>query len=298
MKIKFYLRIQIYLCYSLVLAYTSCSKEIEIDTRGFEKKVVVNSVFNPGKTFFFQFSFTKVPTNNYNTINDSIHFMLYEKSHLILDTKILSDTLATNIYPTWGSSYSIKVKIAGFDTITAIDTLPMLVSIMDATIIQPISIDRYGTKISQANITFFDPPNQRNYYELIFVNAQYDYENKITDPVLLNEGDVGYLPTTYFFSDELFNGQKYTLRINRDLGFGYPVNVKVILRSVSRNYYLYRKYWTRHFFNQTTDESGLRGIIYKAEPQPMFNNIVNGYGIFAGFVENPPYTLRKIENEK
>jgi len=130
---------------------------------------------------------------------------------------------------------------------------------------------------------------------LIFVNSQYDYENKITDPVLLNEGDIPYLPTTYFFSDELFNGQKYTLQINRDLGYGIPQ--KIILRSVSRNYYLYRKYWTRHYYNQTTDESGLRGIIYKGEAQPMYNNIENGYGIFAGYVENSPYTLRKIDNE-
>jgi hypothetical protein len=287
--------IRFIICCSLVSTCTSCSKEIEIDTKGFEKRVVVNSVFNPGDPFFFQFSYTKIPINQYSIITDSIHILLYEDTHKILDTKILSDTLATSIYPSWGSRYNLKVHIEGFDTILASDTVPMLVPIVDATIKQPISIDRYGDRISQASITFSDPPNERNYYELFFVNAQYDYDTKITDPVLLNEGDIPYMPTTYFFSDELFNGQKYTLLINRDLGYG--ITTKVILRSVSRNYYLYRKYWTRHSFNQTTDESGFRGIIYKGETLPMFNNIVNGYGIFAGYVENPPYTLRKIDNE-
>ncbi|MBN2764795.1 MAG: DUF4249 domain-containing protein [Paludibacteraceae bacterium] len=274
-----------------LLTFISCTKEIEIDTRGFEKKLVVNSVFRQDKPFFFRFSFTEVPINSYSVINDSIHVMLFEDNKKVLDTKVLSDTLQTDILPVFSRTYMLKVCVEGFDTIYAYDTIPQSVYIDDATIIQPIAINKYGDRISQASITFSDPPGQRNYYELL-IGKNYDYETEITDPVLLNEGDIGYRPTTYFFSDELFNGQKYTLRINKDLGFNVPV--KTILRSVSRNYYMYRKYWTRHYFNQTTDESGLRGIIYKAEPQPMFNNIINGYGIFAGYIESSPYTLHKV----
>jgi hypothetical protein len=240
------------LSFSYLLSFSSCIKEIEIDTQGFEKKLVVNSVFNPDKPFFFHFTFTENPTNSYSTINDSVHIMLYEDNRKILDTKVLSDTLATSVYPTWGSTYKLKVFVQGFDTVFACDTVPQRVDIVDATIIQPIAVDRYGTRISQASITFSDPPNKPNYYELIFVGAQYDYEIEITDPVLLNEGDIGYMPTTYFFSDELFDGQKYTLQITRDLG--YNVSIKVVLRSISRNYYLYRKYWTRHYFKLPTNQ--------------------------------------------
>jgi len=41
------------LCFSYLLSFSSCSKEIEIDTRGFKQQIVVNSIFYPGKPFNF-----------------------------------------------------------------------------------------------------------------------------------------------------------------------------------------------------------------------------------------------------
>lgn len=282
----------IFILFSFLLLI-SCSKEIELNFPKYQKQLVVNSIFNTKKPFSFYFSYTNAPLDSLSKINDSIYVTLYEDNYKLLETKFLADSLLTNIYPKSGCSYKLKVYVEGFDTVYACDTLPYLTNLSNGTILQPISIDRNGSKISQAKMTISDPMNKRDYYELIFMGTQYDNSITITDPVLLNEGDIPFNPTSYFFSDELFDGQDYSLVINRDLGFG--IKIWVVLRATSRNYYLYRKYLTRHLFTQPTRDLGVGAFIFKGEPQTMYNNIINGYGIFAGFVETSPYLLQQIE---
>ena len=57
---------------------------------------------------------------------------------------------------------------------------------------------------------------------------------------------------------------------------------------------LYRKYWARHRFNQVAIDREVGNLLYMGEPIAMFNNIVNGYGIFAGYVTNDPVNLRTV----
>lgn len=282
-----------YLFCIVLLCFTSCTKEINIDTLGFERKIVVNSLFTPDKPFEFHFSYTIQPNELFPTFTDSIHLWLYENGNVILDEKFLSNTFSSSYYPKNGCAYGLKVFVQGYDTIFAYDTVPSQVLIRDGSK-QLISIDKYQTHTYRTTTTFSDPVHVANYYEMFFDGAQYDYENKITDPVLLNEGDVSFYPETYFFSDELFNGKAYSININRNLDF--RTDTKVILRNISFPYYMYRKYWTRHSYNQVAVDKEIGALIYTSEPQPMYNNIVNGYGVFASYIENVPFTLRKIEN--
>lgn len=269
---------------------TSCSKEIEINTKGFKQQVVVNSIFCQKKPFSFDFSLTQAPTNAFSKINDSIYILLYKDNIKLLETKIFADSFITNIYPQCGCSYNLKVHIEGYDTVYACDTLPEMPNIVKTSYIGPVSIDSYGDQYAQYYISISDPESFKNYYEF---NWGVDFESKITDPALLNEGDVPYYPTTYFFSDELFNGQIYTMSIKHGLSRGSKPSIAV--RAVSRNYYLYRKYLTRHLFAQPTRDLGVGAFIYKGEAQPMYSNIINGVGIFSGYAETEPSTFRKIE---
>lgn len=271
----------------------SCTKEIEIDTHEFERKIVVNSLFTPDKPFEFRFSYTIEPNELLPTFTDSIQLWLYENESKVLDTLFFSDTFISSYYPKNGCTYSLKVLVQGYDTIYAHDTVPSQVCITDGSI-QLISIDKYQTNTCSTIITFTDPVYEKNFYEIFFVDAQYDYENKITDPVLIYEGDMSFYPETYFFSDQLFNGKNYLLQIKRNLFFKTPT--KVTLRNISYQYYMYRKFWTRHSYNQVSIDKGIGSLIYTGEPQPMYNNIVNGYGVFASYIENAPFTLRKIED--
>lgn len=286
------MKLEYILCIVLIFL-TSCTKEIEIDTLGFESKIVVNSLFTPEKPFKFHFSYTTQPKDSFSTFTDSIHLWLYENENKVLDTLFLSDTFISSCYPKNGCAYGLKVFIQGYDTIFACDTVPSQINITDGSK-QLISIDKYQTHTCRMIIQFADHSNERNYYEMFFKGTQYDYENKITDLVLLNEGDVSYYPETYFFSDELFDGKNYSMYINRQSFFG--TDTKVVLRNISYRYYMYRKYWTRHSYNQVAVDKGIGALIYTGEPQPMYNNIVNGYGVFAAYIENAVFTLRKIEN--
>jgi len=283
-----------YLFCIVLLFFMSCTKEIEIDTLEFERKIVVNSLFTPNKPFEFRFSYTIHPNESLPTFTDSIHLWLYENESKILDTLFLSDTFISSYYPKNGCAYSLKIFVQGNDTVFASDTVPSQVCITAGSK-QLISIDKYQTRTYRTTITFSDPVDIINYYEMFFSGTQYDYENKISDPVLINEGDVSFYPETYFFSDELFNGKNYSLHINRDLGTG--TDTKVVLRNISYCYYMYRKYWTRHSYNQVSLDKGIGALIYTGEPQTMYNNIVNGYGVFAAYLENTPFTLRKIEDQ-
>ncbi|MBE9468357.1 MAG: DUF4249 family protein [Bacteroidetes bacterium] len=278
-----------------LILYTSCTKELNCKLED-TKSLVINSVFNPKNYFTFNLSYTTSPLNSYDSINEKLHFLFYEENNLIIDTFLQSGILETNIRPIPNKEYKVEVLSDKLPSIITSDSIPNIVNIDKAILIYPAGVDEYGDFCVEAMITFTDPPQEENYYELLIYHLhKYDNEKnywnwdgdvKITDPVLLNEGDVDYLPSSLFFSDELFNGETYTLKVKRG---GYNTRFETNsgcyaeLRSVSKSYYLYRKYYTRHVFNQQLQGEDLRDFIFMGEPRSMYTNVVNGYGIFAGY---------------
>lgn len=268
----------------------SCDKEIDIPTIGYKKQLVVNSIIKVNKPIVLYFSYTSKTDEVYQHIEDTLHIKIYESTRLVYSGAILSDSLRTNILASSNAYYKVCVQTTGMDSITAIDTIPRQIQISDATVNRNIGVaDEYGVTYSEDTFTFTDPANERNYYEVIFDN-DYSSVTNITDPVLINEGDINYYPSTCFFSDELFNGQTYTMRLK----FYGNSERKIRLRSISRNYYLYRKYLTRHMFTQTRSDGEIAALIIFSEPINMFTNVDGGYGIVAGYYETSPYTLREL----
>lgn len=271
----------------------SCQKEITYESE-FSPSLVVNAIYTNEKPFSFRFSTTEKIFYPYNKISDSLHFKFYADSEVVLDTIFVSDSLVTSIYPQPFVHYSFELQAPDFEKLYATDSLPQLVAIEKATLKKAVGIDLSGDYISEAAITFQDPKGVRNYYELVIFAGEepytywrYNGEEQYYDPVLLNEGDQDYYPTSYFFSDELFNGNEYTILIRRS---GQNISsgsgkIYSSLRSVSKSYYLYRKYYTRHAHNQQTGVGSLDDFLYMGEPQNMYTNIENGFGIFAGFQE-------------
>ena len=281
----------------------ACSKIIEIDLNN-TKALVLNSIFNPDSIFTFRISTTASLLNNYDTINENLHFSLYEEDKLIFESVSQSSLFKTDLKPTSGRKYTVELKSDNFSSITASDTIPSLVPIDNAYMIFPAGVDASGSYLAEANISFTDPINEKNYYELIIHQGQriknfWNTEYQTNDRVLMNEGDLDYHPTTFFFSDKLFNGESYTMSIKHNVGYSLKDNkltafpIYATLRSVSRSYYMYRKYYTRHAYNQQFQNEFL-DFIFKGEPQNMFTNIENGYGIFAGYCES---TIEMIQNE-
>ncbi len=291
----FILETRIELILFAVIVLVSCTKEIPIVFNEEDKQLVVNSIFSPNRPFSFNFSYTASPLSDYDTILLSdFRFILFENGEAILDSNLVSHDLNTSIYPKPNTSYSLELWSKNNPALIANDIIPQLVKIDEARLIFPAGLDKYGEYCAHAEITFTDPPNQKNYYELFifrgsegnnYWNGTNDVQNH--DPVLINEGDLDYFPETFFFSDELFDGEKYTITIVEG-GFSYPNGSMdshtAVLRSVSESYYEYRKYSTRHFYNQQFQGDFL-DLIFRGVPQTLYTNVINGYGIFAGYQE-------------
>jgi hypothetical protein len=266
----------------------SCTKELNYELQD-ETRIVVNSLLKPNEPISLNLSTTTSVLGTYNDSLRTYHVRLSAAGNLLIDTVTGSGLFATNIDWDVKTNYRIEVESEDLPSVWVEDSIPPIVFIQESKYFPSVGVDEYGDKYSRISVTFTDPQDYENYYELIIQNGESSYwyyadggtDLPVIDPVLQNEGDMSYYPSTYFFSDELFNGQTYTIRIN---GHG-SYQLKARLRSVSKNYYLYQKYYTRHVYNQQ-----FRGdfweTVFMSEPQSMYTNVKNGYGIFAGYTEH------------
>ncbi len=112
--------------------------------------------------------------------------VLYFENDIIKDTLEFVDSLniyrmqhSMNDYPVEGNRYAIKVIKEGFETITANTTIPSKVEIEDANVTPIAYIDDDGMVYSELTLTFTDPADEINYYELMVSDFTYDYNNLI-----------------------------------------------------------------------------------------------------------------------
>lgn len=138
-----------------------------------------------------------------------------------------------------------------------------------------------------------DTPEQENYYEILIYSSYYnEYSQKYwynyestywtiyePDIVIQNEGDWDFIPTTLFFSDELFNGEFNNFSFITHSGD----ESYILLRSISKEYYYYRKYYTRHAFNAQLHTDGIHNLLFAGEPLDMYTNINGGLGVCASY---------------
>jgi hypothetical protein len=180
------------------------------------------------------------------------------------------------------------------DNISSVDDIPEFVAMQSASFHDSVAIDSDGVFFSECEIEFTDNSFQKNYYEISLFKL-YELNNEIatdeaylfsSDPVIEAEGLTDYYPSSIILSDTLINGQNYKLKINYyppywSTGEVVDNKYKVIIhfRSISENYYKYKKALIVHEYNQDGDIwDGL------GNPVPMFTNIEGGYGIFAGYI--------------
>ncbi|PKP08113.1 MAG: hypothetical protein CVU09_17410 [Bacteroidetes bacterium HGW-Bacteroidetes-4] len=260
-----------------------------------DSKIVVNSIYSDDSVINIWLSTSGIITEPYNSNPTVFLVSVYENDELRYTSQANSGKLNTHIRPNVSSKYKIEVSSNSFSSVSTTDSVPSIVGITNAEFVFPIAVDEFGDYLGEAQVTFSDPVECKNYYELLINVGVNNYftgfmDYPITDPIILNEGDLDYYPSSIFFSDELINGQSYTLKIK--VAVGVVINSEGIkpsselyaeLRSVSKNYYLYRKYLTRHLYNQQMNNKDFYDYLYNGEPVDMYSNIINGYGIFAGY---------------
>lgn len=292
----------------VVFMLIACSKEISFKESEFKKMLVVNGLICPDSLISVNVRRTSSILSTENLIVENADVILF-KNNVAVDTLLYHDQgnyLSANHYASAGNIYSVTVKSSGYPDVYAVDTVPNATSILDGTIVSGNTFDEYGDPHFDYEIMINDSP-EKNYYELFLIRQQFpnkfttsyfisfQIEPVIADPVLRAESDLDYSPFTFLFSDKLFNGQKYFMKnkfMSAATGGNFaerfapePEVNYAILRTVSRNYFNYRKLWLRHYRNQQIGnkvEEPLSTTLV-GNPIPMYSNIVGGYGIFAAY---------------
>lgn len=288
----------------------SCTKEVEIQIPQEKPKIVAYSTIVPftlptPKPLGIKLqSSLHIFNNSQSKINDAI--VIYFENGVLKDTLKYIDSLdmygiSNNIsdYPIIGNTYSVQIYKDGFDMITSKTKIPSKVVISDTAIVPISSIDETGNVFSEISVSFKDPAEEINFYEIavsdiafFYDSSNYFYELSTHDNIITSESYYPSLvrfdvdkPQYLLFNDKSINGKEYTIRVyynppQREDANRYIANhyINIHLRNVTEDYYKFKTSMIQHLYNNEED------ILYgMGEPINIISNINNGYGLFAGF---------------
>lgn len=290
---------------------SSCEREVELDLNAPEDKLVLYSNFTPGSDITLQVGKSRSVINQ-----DPEEFLpgadvsLYEDDVFLekLDFKVGTDALPP-IYQSSqtevknGKKYRVEVSLDGFDDVTAESHIPIPSTIKDFYSFD-LMVDKdsnpglvkYSYKV---NAKINDVPNVTNYYHLIMY--QVVFHEIINDGMLdtiptlelmnfdisSNTNDVvSYLNQGILVKDNPFsNGYQFDFNIEINPLRSYLGLALFELRTVSEDYYL--------FYTSIARQQGITNTLF-AEPIFIYENVSNGYGIFAGY-SNQVAAIRILE---
>ncbi len=286
-----------YKLFVFVFLILACSKELDLNLDSTGNKLVIQCTFSTGSGFEAFFSKTANITGEYENIG-KLEISVLENGKIIHSSETDTNCWKFKYSPGKECQYKIEVSDESGNAIYAESRIPELVPLIGASLTRTertITPGEGPVTCGEVTVTFFDPADQENYYRVIVYSGENtkDYWTNFaqSDPVLENEGDLDYGAKSIFFSDELINGEAYSLRIISPDVEGYysygkwefsPHYIK--FQSITKEYYLYLKYLTRHLHNQQLlyDDPDV-DMLFLGEPIDMYSNIENGYGIFSGY---------------
>ena len=283
----------------LFLSITACETTEKIDDFPLRpSKLVVNCFFAEDSIWKFQVSNSLSVLDNADlTYVDNAEIIL-KKGGVLVDTITEQDQdglyIMNNHLPESGEHYSIEVSAAKYtSTLLAEEFAPqkVLVSEVSLTIIDSIfwngNVHSGGTVDGFFRISFSDPANFDNYYQLSIYSIDTMYNHEDSSDFYINQRDIlftnddagaednaGY-NRNLLLTDHLFNGQSYQVKAEfHDWDAKRRKKYFIELTSMNRSGYLYRR--------SIDDYENAQGDPF-AEPVQVYSNIENGYGIFAGF---------------
>ncbi len=293
------------------LFFISCETVIDVEIPLEPAKLVINSTLIPGQPFRVHLSSSQhiLDNSDYKSISGA-EIKIYEDGQLLttLPDSTEGNYISGTFMPIVGKKYRVEASKNGFETVTAEETLPKnavkIISVKTDTV-ERNDFDYIEQRL-EFDIEIDDDVNEENYYEIIIkritIGLYYDYSQDppvITDTITrvrnrpLQSEDPSLeefqnYGQSIYFDDGLFNGKKYHMKVStQSEGFSNPEDVledyyEIYLRNTSEAYYLYKR--STELQNWTEDDPF-------AQPVQVYNNINNGYGIFAGYNNEMVYKV-------
>ncbi|RLD60586.1 MAG: hypothetical protein DRI95_15295 [Bacteroidetes bacterium] len=275
---------------------SSCEKTINIQIPDEGRKLTVNSFFVQDSNMIVSLTKSRYILDGkfeFDPVNDA-NVTIFKDGDLIEKlTEIHPGTYQSSFILNEISSYQIEVSSNEFPNVKAESYLPEKTDIIDFSLSNQ-SVNEYGEQINKFSLQFKDNPDTENFYfvqvykyvifydwetgeetDEKFLETQYLYSD---DPNTFQEWGIG---EGLLVSDELLSGKEYSLSFSSYSYTYYDSSTNendsttyyVKFHTVSKDYYQYYKTLAKH--KEATDE-------FFMEPVQVYNNIENGFGIFAG----------------
>lgn len=280
----------------LTTIFCSCTKEIDIDYPVMPKLLTLNSVLVAGQTIEASLSST-LPFGEEGlspSYKNGI-ITLYEDD-ILIDTfsvceayfrSTLGDTAWTycsNHVVKVGHKYELRASVDGFPTVNGKTIIP------EKAIIHKILSEEDGDIGVPFEIHLEDVDSDQNFYILEMRYEAFGIDSTVgylstTDPTLnlYSSAQLGVPQfrnrmsdaNKMFFTDQYFDGNSKKLVFRVDFDYGVEAN-KLVLRTVSKNYY---EYYRNLEINRGAASNPF------SEPLRIKSNVQNGFGLVGGVGE-------------
>lgn len=301
---------------ALLFAFQSCTKEIVIDIPEKAPSLVIESVLLPfdlngpqlGVKIFESISVFDTSANKSIT---NANVLIYRNGQLF-DT-LFYDNSTDHFYPfgygpfqgpVAGDHFRLEATAPGFPAVAAETTIPEKVLLDTVTIDRIGFFDESGSVYSKLSVSFSDPSDEDNFYELVVSAIGEEYKPKafrslktyetfiINEPHYPPETRIDLKnPSRLLFNDKTFAGQHVEMSCyfsaNQRMGGEHVLNAEILavhLRNVSPEYYHFQTTLLHSSYNRQAD------ILYGlGEPLNVASNVESGYGLFASFNKDRVY---------
>ena len=282
------------------LFLSACIQPVDIELPVHESKLVVNSFLSYGDSIKVHVSKSMGQTENLpRYLSDAT---------VVVKTGSLSDTLLFGkdgwFYSKWiampNTIYQFDVSTKEFEKVSAQDTVPEPVDFNLENFIARTTVDDMGNFFSSVDIVIDDDMKDSKFYEIYYKN----HERVRRVDVSINGSGIRSQTQeiveqvddktmgTLLFSNEPFQG-KNELRLNVKYVYSNNIDsVAIWVRTLSAEYYKYKKSARKHSWGQITDDIWGGYDIY-----PLYSNIDNAYGVVAAYSETQKsiYTYSPLE---
>lgn len=281
----------------LTFLFSSCHALVEDEFPQFKKVPVLNGFLQVDSTFRVQVTFT---ANLTDSVPDAVEnaLVIIETATDIPDTLVYTEEgwYVSPLVVKAGESYNCKVNIPGFPQVSAQTTVPEPTEIDSVVFTDLAGRGEEGEKISTVEFSTSNDLTRKLFWQVQLISEgiknDYDFEkNKWIeyygieeeyiymlagqDTVLLNEPN----PLT-LFSNKLMKRNSYKVKfyLNENYTHFYGDQTPyIVLRTVDESYY---KYLKQYFIYQSASYTDIGKTPQK---YPLYSNVTNGLGIFAGF---------------
>jgi len=308
----------------LCIALLSCETVVDVEIPQEDPRLVVNAILETDSLVRVHLSHSRSTLSSQPIENvGGAEILLFQNGQQVAS---LEEERTNGNWDGWyrgdyapqaGNTYTLRASRTGYETVEADTEIDMPVGIsklnFDTLVLEQVFyvndspvVNRF-VELKTLSLSLSDPSEEDNYYEIaVFqdaVNYRWNYNENgeifpvdtlnirypaylsTEDPAVVSgdffSGDGEYYGQTLRFSDETFNGRDYTIDFDFQGSSGYTELQQrkyiVTLRSLNREQYLYLK--------SLELQGDSEGNPF-AEPVPVYNNILGGYGIFTGFSQD------------